>query len=188
MAVGNPRNFFHLDGRLCITPTDLSQAFPHGGTALGEIKLGYFAFNPQYESVEAEEHGQAKVEWMATRQTAAMVVVLREYDKDAITTLFPNVAAGAGSGAQVISGGTFGSTIVKPGSLASDKAVKLLFSPRSFNYHPGIILYQAIPLLQETGQLGLALNVEFGFPAIFYATPRNDGLLYKIGKLEDLTL
>jgi len=192
MAIGSVTNFIKISGRIAHTPTDFLAAFPHGGTAMGEIREGGLAFNPEFEALTAEEYGGTTVDFVQRGPSASFGAVLREFDADALAAIFPNIATGAASGRPIVRGRVFdtttGSTPVQPGALASDRAVSLVVSPRATDEHPAIYIPNAIPLLDEAATMQINIGIEVGFAVLFHAIPNSDGRLYDIGLLEDLTV
>ena len=57
MATAATRNILRIPGRLCVGPTDLTTAFPHGGTALGVTRALEFRFGYRTYNATAEEFG-----------------------------------------------------------------------------------------------------------------------------------
>ncbi len=193
MALGTARNIYSLVGQICVNPTDLTQPFPHGGKAIGLVRNGIFRINPSYEEITAEEFGGTVVDYVRAVESAVLVAVLREFDADAIGAILPNTRIGSSSGRRMILGEITSASIsgipVRPGSLASDKSSKVLFSPRAVDYHPAIILYNAIPLVDRTAELQLSIGSEAGIAVMWQATPRaSDFQIYQVGLLEDINL
>jgi len=193
MAAGHPRKFMRLKGKLCKAPTSLSAtAFPHGGTALGTVADARFEFGIRGEEVHAEEFGSAVVDFIRAGDRAVFLCILREYDSDVVSTIFPNTVAGASSGKQKVVGrvseATTGATAVKAGALASDNSVALYLSPDSPEHHFGLYIPIAIPLVAESAALQFKVGVESGIAMVFHASPDSDGRLYELGLPEDLNL
>lgn len=188
MATGHPRNYLQLSGRLVKDPTSLAAAFPHGGTALGDARLLRFELGPGYDAIRAEEFGGVAVEFLHRTPEAVLATVLREYDSDAIGAIFPQVATGATTGKAVISGKAFGAGHVSPGALASARAFKLLVSPVDREFHPALVIYNAIPLIDVAAALQFELSQEFGLAVVFRAVPNSSGQLYSLGMMDDLVL
>ncbi len=186
-TTGDARNFFRISGRLCKDPTDLSLAFPHGGTDLGAIRSGVFAFNEISQEIISEELGATPVDYLWQGHRASLSLVLREWDNDALTELFPNLATGA-SGKALIRGLRYGSTSdTPPGSLLSDRSSAILVSPRD-PIHPAVLLYEAMPMLSETSGLQMSIGQDFGVAVVFHPLHNASGKQFAVGLLEDLTL
>lgn len=189
MALANVRNILRVMGRLCSDPTSVATAFPHGGTALGLVRDGIFRPGVKHHAVLAEEWGNQQVEVVYGGEMSVFAVVLRELDNDMVQKAFVNTAAGTSSGDRVITyepDATAANT--RPGTLLSTKSFKLLFSPKATNRDPAILIYKAIPVIDESAELQLSLGEELGIAALFHCIPDASGRVYQVGKLEDLTL
>jgi hypothetical protein len=188
VPVGSPINYFHMSGRLCHTPTNLSAEFPHGGTDMGEFKDGVFAANPSYESIDAEEYAQSRVDFVRRSDAAALVCVLREFDPDSLSAIFPNITTGLDSGNPRIESRNFGGSGTLPGARVSAVNKIILFSPDAPNRTPAVILYNALPMLQEASEIQLSIGAEAGFPVAFQGTHNSNGWIYQHVLLSDMQL
>lgn len=190
MATGSPVNYFHLSGRLCHTPTDFSSgtSFPYGGTNIGEFRDGVFAINSQHSMIDAEEFCGRRVDYVRRGDSAALVAVLREFDSDALSMIYPNVTTTTDSGRPRVESRNFGGSGNLPGSRVSSESKVLLFCPQSPNNVPAIILYNAIPVPEETGEIPLTIGSEAGFPVAFEGTHNSNGWVYQMALLSDMQL
>ena len=187
MAAPNVRNILRIPGRLVASPTSLSTDYPHGGTELGVCRDMEFRFGYQTSMVQAEEFGRP-IEYVYTGERSIFGAVLRTYDSAMIQRIFPNTAAGTSSGERVVNGRATGSGISRAGTLLSSLSLVLLFSPKEVDRHPSILIYNAIPAIEETSMLQLSLEEEFGLGIIFHCLPDSSGRDYSIGRREDLSL
>ena len=188
MAAPSVRDVLRIPGKLVINPSNINAAFPHGGTELGLVRDSEMRVGIKTELVHAEEWGGQPVEAVYCGETALYAAVLREWDDDAISNIFPNTAAGAISGNRSILGSVAGSGINRAGTLLSSKSFVLLFSPKAVDRHPMVILRKAIPMVEESSMLQLSLAEELGIGVVFQCVPDANDKLYDIGKREDLTL
>lgn len=174
-------------GKLIANPTTLVAASNYGGTVLGEIAFIEFRFLPRYRPITAEEWGGAVADVVNLGDSAAVAGVLRGNDSDAISTIFPNTAAG-GSRGRSVKGQANGT--IRAGSLLSDRSVKLLFAPDDSEHGTHVILYRAIPSVATAASMGLYLGREKGIPFSFYAVPVEDSArsVYQLALRENLTL
>lgn len=183
MTMPNPAKILRAPGRLCTGPTDLSLAFPHGGTALGVMRAVAVRTGVRTISVTAEEFGGEVVEKVFGGESWMLVAILRDFDRDVLASVFPNSSVGTVSQERKLTGpGT-----LRPGHLLSSRAVALLFSPDAPDA-PAVYLPKAIPILADGMELGLAyaepLEVMVGFQAIRNATKGS----YQIARLQDISL
>lgn len=175
--------------RMCINPTDLSAAWPHGGTELGALRGVYAEPGIQHEDIVAEEWGVEVVESVYLGQSWVIGVLLRQPDDDLYTTMFPATAVGASSGDRILTQEADDSH--RAGSLASAKAVKVLLAPRDLRAGSNaqyVLFHRALPMVEQSARLRFALQSELAVPALFRAIRATDGRTYQVGKLEDLEL
>lgn len=182
------RKILHIPGRLCIDPTNLALAFPHGGTAIGLTRDAECRFGIKTSLVTAEEWGGAPIEGFYTGEVAVFAFVFRSLDNDGMAAIFPNTATGSATGNIVIEGRTSGAGVDRAGTALSTKAVKLLFSPKAVDRQPMVLLRNAIPLVEETTMLQMSISEEVGIGVVFQALPDSSGKLYDVGERNDLTL
>ena len=138
--------------------------------------------------VTAEEWGQVPVEAVYAGESAVFAAVLREWDNDALSNIFPNTGTGTVSADRTILGRSSGVGVNRAGYLLSNKSFILLFSPKAVDRHPMVLVRKAVPMVDEAATLSLSLAEEFGIGVVFHAIPDSSGRLYDIGKREDLTL
>lgn len=175
MAAIDPTKVYRAPGRVAIGPTDLATAFPCGGTALGV--MARFTLMPQESAslprVTAEEYGGQTVEAIEIHGDVVAGCYLRQTDADVFNTLFSTTTESGGL-RYIKWPGTR-----RDGALWSDKAAKLLFAPDDPN-QPAVILYKALPMLQEGYALNMSiygyagyaagLGMGMGFSELMYAT------------------
>ena len=130
MATSNARNIRRFKGRLTWNPTDLTAAFPHGGTELGVVRDLVFRFGLETEEILAEEWGNVPTEYVHVGSSAFLAAILREFDNDAISTIFPDSATGAVSGDTRPRAAVNGS-VTLGGTLLSTNSGLLVVSPDS---------------------------------------------------------
>lgn len=188
MATANPRNIRRFRGRLAWNPTDLTTAFPHGGTELGEIRDSIFTFGIQSEEIRAEEWSNVPVEYVYDGSHGALAAVLRSFDDDAISAIFPDTPTGATTGKQIIRGAVSGSGVTLGGKLLSDLSGILAVSPHSPETEEFLVLYNAIPLVDARAQLQYSAGTDVGMAVVFRAAPDASFRQWNIGKRRDLSL
>tara|TARA_R110000824_G_scaffold89186_1_gene218907 strand:+ start:1385 stop:1939 length:555 start_codon:yes stop_codon:yes gene_type:complete len=184
MGVADSGKVLRVGGRLCINPTNLATAFPHGGTALGMISEAVFQPGLKRYEVTAEEYGGEPIDLVITSETVVFGCLLRGMDSDAWSTSFEDTTTGSSSGEKVVEypGAT------RAGTLASARSVKLLYSPDDIQNDPAILMYSACPILSETAELALAISQEMVVRVVFQGIRDTSGNVYQIGLLEDLTV
>lgn len=183
MSAPFPRNVIRAPGKLVKNPTNLNTAYPHGGTELGEVRQMVFRFGMESEKLVAEEW-RRPVSVIITDEIAIMAGILRSYDNDLLATLFPNTSTGTSSGAVVVN--SFANAGNRAGYDMAAQSVKLLFSPQAVDHHPMILVYNAVPLPDNSANLRLAVGEEYGLAFMFLVTPDSRGWDYRLGNRDDL--
>ncbi len=186
MAATNLAEVLSAPGRLCVTPTDLSTAFPHGGTALGSVRKVLTRRVVTKVPIVDEAFGKEIRDWVWGGENYFLAFILRQWDATAVATFFPNTATGATSNRVGIE--SPGS--VRPGALASTFSVKLLFSPLDPERVPAVILYAAAPFTEETTELNHAAQQRQEIACVCHAmrdtsTPTR---IWQAKFLKDITL
>ena len=115
---------------MAVNPTDFATTFPHGGSAIGEIRDGVVLISEQRARITSEEYVGQLADEISAGWSVVMTAVLREWDSDGLDAVFPNVETGSSSGLPLVRLRSFGGTGVVPhGSLVSDRAISIVYSP-----------------------------------------------------------
>lgn len=184
MGAPDPTRIIKGGWRLAHSPTDLSAAWPHGGTGMGLIQDVFVQpFYAEYQ-IYAEEFGTV-CDTILTGSQYIFSATLRTWDDDAIAACFPNTTAGSSSGTRYVWEDP-DSTYY--GTLGSARAKSLIATPNNPLSHPAVLFLSAVPLLEEQAQLDLDFKAEGLMPVIFRALPTDSGVPVQIGLLEDLSL
>lgn len=184
MSAWDPRNVFRAPGRLVMNPTSLAagQSYPWGGAELGVVREVAAIPNQQNYIVRAEEYGGVAAEVIQGGESWVLVAVLASYDKSLLAKLFNSAAVETATGrAQISFPGS-------PGTKASGRSLKLLFSPDDFDHHPMLVLYNAIPLVEESARIKLSARDPFEIPVAFHGTYDGSSRLMAMGMRQGLTL
>jgi hypothetical protein len=182
MASPNVRDILSVPGRLSYGPTNLTTAYPHGGTALGIVQEVYLKIDAPTMYVEAEEYGGEKVEGFITREGCALGFILRSWDRNALSILFPNTVVGATAGKRRVAS----PSTIRAGEPLSNRSVVLVFTPDDTDRHAMFLMRRALPAIETTTEVRLRLDEEFGIPAIFHGIRDTSGRLYEWGVPHDL--
>ena len=184
MALPDATKIFRVPGRLCIDPTDLSTAFPHGGTAIGIASQIRVVTGIEEARVTAEELGGQAVEAILGKRDFVLGCLLRQWDNDAIGTLFGSDATTGSSGDKVINWpGTD-----RAGYQLSARSVKLCFTADRQTEHPSLLVYKAIPLVAEAEAMRLTVLAELVMPAVLLGIRDSSSRVAAMGLLSDLSL
>jgi hypothetical protein len=187
VAIPNPKDILiRAPGRLSINPVALG-AYPHGGLGLGPVKAISLKPGMRYKEIVAEEYAE-RVEVIAGDVGWAMAAVLRSYDSDALTRLFPVTAVGVSGAIVVRHPNELDANAARAGRLMSSAAITVVFTPDSPAHHPGAILHRAIPLVDEAAAMSLSLSSEWGLAVMFLPIRNVAGKSVSIGRVGDLAL
>lgn len=186
MTTPNPRNILKIPGRLVANPTDLSAAYPHGGTELGVVRDVVINFGVQVDFPIAEEF-KAPIAAILQAENPVLACVLRSWDDAMLSRIWHNIETSA-FGEVGIHGAVSGSGIKRAGTNLASRAIKLFFSPHAVDQHRAIFLYQAVPLPAETSELQLSIGREFGMALMFRALPDHLGRTYAVDLRQNIDL
>ena len=182
MGARNANASYRVTGRLAYGCTDLSAAWPHGGTGLGIAGKVYFNPPSQYAVTEREEDGSVgRVIYSGGR--AVIGVDLLQWDDDAISICFPNT--GAGSAGQLIQYPGSGANGPLPGEDVASVS-NLVFTPENDTEHPAIVLYKAFPVTETNQELRMSSYQVLTVRVLFLGTEDTNGRLAAMGILSDI--
>ena len=183
-------NLLHSPGRLCTDPTDLSIAYPHGGTALGIIRS--VAVEPGFHvyMIKAEEYASAVVEAVLLGESYVLSLIIRGIDDPTVKAMYPNTRVGAVTGHRVIeSPDPRSDTAFRAGRRLSDRAVTLFFSPDDQTEGRAVLMHKAMPMLEEAAELSLTTKDEYELAAVWHTIPIEAGKApYQEGLIQDIML
>lgn len=185
MTTFNPRDITKIPGKLCVNPTDLTTAFPHGGTGLGVVRNILFRPETRYVDVIAEEFGE-RVESIAVAQGCVLVGTLQSWDDEALRHIFWNTVEGTVSSRRKVIEGSSGTN--RAGHLLSSRSVVLCFSPDDTDRQPMLLIRRALPFAQESMEATLAINSDIALAFGFAGIRDTSGRLYEFGMRKDITL
>lgn len=174
-----------VPGRLVVNPTDLTLAFPYGGTPLGlVVGIGVHGTH-EFELLREEGLGFAHPDGIELGEFWSIACVVRDPRQSNAGFLYVGTEAGAVTGEL---GVTVPSTSNPPGSALSARSMSVLFAPLDelshwFVYFPNAISVDA----EQGGDLDAAK--EFGEPVRFLALPRvSDGVAVRWKPKADMVL
>ncbi len=214
MATSNPKNMRRLKGRLVVSKPgkdasdfDLTAAYPHGGNELGLCRSAAFIWGIKYAPIQCEEFGGLATEFMYLSESAVLSAVLREYDDDMVKTVFHSANEGmdssggsddgkkvtvsgkpvirAGLSNKVVSSG-IGNTY--PGQLLTAQHKSILFVPDDAENHEFLLIYNAMPMVQEASDMKMTAAEWSEVGVVFHAIPDSVGKLYEFGRITDIPI
>lgn len=185
MATGDLSRIRHLEGQLCINPTDLSTAFPHGGTAIGEYTRMRFNAREQFEGIATEAYGGSLIAKPYVGCRPIIRAVLRDWDPDALGKIHPNTTL-ASTGERSIDMNASQSGKNRGGY--SPSPFILCFSPYDLENSQMVLFYRAVACPDEAEEINLSLAEEAGLGVAFEALVDATGRLGRAGIREILAL
>lgn len=183
MAAPNVDNIYRSPGRLVANPTNLLLPYPHGGTELGIARDVLFKPNISVRELMAEEF-RHPVEVLTTGVRPIIAGVMRTWDDAMMSNLF--YATQQDSFGRV--GLKHNAVTNRAGGRLTSKAISLLFSPTSVNVRKHILIYNAVPVVEETFEMKLSLAHELGIPFFFLGLPDSQGRTYVVDFRTNITL
>lgn len=196
MAAEDARTILRIPGRLSYGATDLTTAWPHGGTGLGSIRSVHLLRQSAAYPVTIEALGGEPVEYLEPGEVWGLGAVLRTWQDDVLSTLFPSTSLSTGTTTQRKILGVPGTT--KAGTWMSARAVKLVFTPDGAGHAksatapdvraPFVVLYRAVPLVREQQEMALEHHTEWGIPVLFMGIRDSSARILAMGHRSDLTL
>ena len=184
MTAGNVSRVIRAPGRLVVSPTNLSLAYPYGGTEVGKTRLVVLQSLGTGFRVEAEGLGEA-TDVLEGSHRFVFSCFLRGWDDDGIRLLFPDrYTLGAVSGhARVDIPGT-----AVPGASMLDRAKTMLFVPDDPVQAPAVLIYRGVPDWSEGAEFAFQRQEELGIPLAVECMRSTSDKILSIGRLVDLTL
>lgn len=193
MAAPDLNTIIRCPGRLCINPSAFTAAWPHGGQGLGAVQDIVFKPGRSSTILREESYGNEVYDIVDLGESVVVAAALKSWDADAVAALFPSTTTGSVSRKRgifypypTVQGGTAGGTF-RPGTMRSNSAVRLLFTPNDTAKYPGIYLYNALPMVEEAAQIRLTLEEDGLIPVVFYGTRDQSHRVYSVARMEDLT-
>lgn len=187
MASPDPMSALWVPGRLSVNPSNLSNAWPHGGTGLGLVQAARWMRQLRKEAIPAEELGGAPQDVAYLGESPGFEVTLRGFDPDAIAQVFENTGAGSVTGAIAIRWDPDASP--RPGALlGSDNAVDLLFTPDEPDLHRAVRIRNCVPMTVEQFTVDLDLENEHLIATRWMALPSETDSVngFEVELLQDL--
>lgn len=183
MVAGDVARVVRAPGRIVIGPTNLSAAYPYGGTEVG--KSNACAVRPLGVPfrVECEALGEA-IDILEPNNHWVFGCFLRGWDDDAVQ--------------QMLAGGYNAGTTTKhaffdvpqnvPGTSSLGRAVILLYVPDDLIHTPAILIYSGIPDFADGAELVFQRGDELGILLTVDCVRDSSGNMLRIGRLADLSL
>lgn len=177
-------------GQWVVNPTNLSAAFPHGGTFLGACGNGCdIEFDdPTFPLVCSEEAGRRPYNDLFVGFGDILVLAeIREWDNDTLQIAFPSMTtAGTSTQRKIQFPGS-----ISEGTLLSTEAITMLYVPFNTTEHKAALFRQVHPFVTEG--FPMRDQRESMFPIGFRVREKaSHGTatekIFVVGKLSDLAL
>ena len=182
MAAGLAARVIHAPGRVVIGPTNLSNAYPHGGTEVG--KTNAFAIQPQGTPfrVECEGLGEA-TDILEANNAYTAAFFLRGWDDEAVEKMTNGFVVGGTSRRAI-----FRVPANVPGTSSSGRAVILLYVPDDIIHVPSILIFAGIPDWTQGGELAFQRGEELGLPITVDCLRDSNNNMLDVARFTDLSL
>lgn len=182
MGAGSPHNAYSATGRLAYGCTDLSAAWPHGGTGLGLTSSVKFA-PPSGAVFLGAERDSTTRKVLYVGGDASLGARLVDWDADALQRIFPNFSTS--NGEVLMAAGNDQTTLVEGQEFPT--VAPLVFTPIN-SAHPGIIFYTAYCLLEQSASLWLSSRRWLEVPLLFLGKHDANGKVALWGTFSELNL
>jgi hypothetical protein len=169
-----------VTGQLYHTPTgaDLT-VVANRGTPLGLVDRIIFSPGFITKALIREETNRVH-KLLYCGQRPRLAFSLESFDPDALAVIFGNVMSTGLKGPRLKAGDS-----MSEGTAISPKVI--LFAPEKAA-HPGLILYAALPLLEETDEARFTAVNPLTFSALFECEENASGWVYQMNRLSFLEL
>lgn len=192
MSAASALKAMRVPGTLVLNPTDLTAAYPHGGTPLGLVRDVVISRRELTFEVTAEEFGGEIADVLYMGEEWLIVFSLRGWDNDAIGNLFFNTSLPTKSDERALSWPGVSPSGIVAGQMVggTSSLAKIVFSPEDLGGHKGVYFRSAIPEVAEELELSMTRANEMTLSAGFRALrdPSTPAGSVQVALLEDITL
>lgn len=196
MATHDVRAIRRVPGRLAFGCTDLTLAWPHGGTGLGVVRDIELVRYAREWPATSEAFGGMPVEYLEAGAAWGVRGVLRTLDPDALDKAFGNTSTGTVSQRPVVSSGP--TDTVRAGNWLSARSFVLVFTPEGATHArsasepdvdaPFVVLYRCLPVMGDPFQIVLNRGADVSIPFAWMGIPDSSSRVMKMGSRRDLSL
>ena len=185
MVAGSASRTLRSPGRIVIGPTNLSAAYPYGGTEIGRAKTVVLTSIGQSFRVSCEGLGGEPSDVLGSPSYYVFSCFLRGWDDDAVYELFQN---------NYVQGPATGHSMIREpanrvgGASKYSRAVSILFVPDDLAHSPAILVYAGIPDFSDGAEVVFQRGEELGVPLAVECVRGITGKILEIGRLADLSL
>lgn len=192
MGVLDVRAIRRVPGRLAFGCTDLTTAWPHGGTGLGAVRDLVLVRYSQPYPVPIEAFGGAPAEYLEAGEAWGVAGRLRTFDDDAMGKAFPSTSTGTVSQRKLVTAP--GS--VHAGDWMSSRGFVLVFTPEGCTHAasatvadadaPCIVLYRCLPVMGDPLEIALNRTDDVGIRFAWMGIRDSSSRVMAFGKRKDL--
>lgn len=187
MAAAASASILRVPCRLIASPTDLGAAEPYGGTYLGTTRDNQLYPGHLWRKIWGEAAGTYK-DAIYAGQEVYLRCVMRYPDADMIANVAPKAIASGSSGIRWLFRPEGTTSNRRAGTSMGTLSFKLLLAPRAATAHPMVILYNAVPLIEESAVIPFGWNEEWALAVTFMGTPDSSGRVFDTGQRANLVL
>ena len=183
MVAGNASRIIHAPGRIVIDPTNLSNAYPHGGTEIGKSNACPLTRIGQPFRVESEALGEA-TDILEGNNHYVFNCFLRGWDDDAVEQMLVGGYTVGGTTRHA----TFNAPKNVPGASSTGRSVILLYVPDDLIHSQAILIYNGIPDWTEGSEIAFQRGDELGLPLTVDCLRDSNDNMVTVGRYADLSL
>lgn len=185
MTTRATKSALKVPGRLVKDPTDLSAAFPYGGTELGLVSEVVVRPRAKHQVLTAEEWGELPWDVVYGGTSFLFGCLLRGVDDDAYAAIWPDTASGTPSGDKKV---LIRDDNGRAGTLLSTLSMELLFVPDAALRHRAVIIRDALPAVAEDAEIRFSMTEEWGLRVVWYCRPDSSNRIAEIAYIGDMSL
>lgn len=196
MASWDPAAIRRVPCRVAVGCTDLTAAWPHGGTGIGVVREPILQRYGGSWPATMEAYGGIPVEYLEAGEAWGVGGVIRTLDDDMLAKVFGNTAAGSVTQRRVV---TVGPTqTVRAGNWMSERSFTVVLTPEGATHAksatapdvdaPLVVLYRVLPVMGDPLQIALTRTGDVGIRFAWMGIPDSSSRTMRMGRRADLAL
>jgi hypothetical protein len=182
--------------RVAVGCTDLTAAWPHGGTGIGVVREPFLQRYSGAWPVTIEAFGGVPVEYLEAGEAWGIGGVLRTLDDDALAKAFPNTAAGTVTQRRMVTAGP--TQTVRAGNWMSGRSFTCVLTPEGATHAksastpdvdaPMVVLYRCMPVMGDPFKIDFTRQRDVAIPFAWMGIPDSSSRTMRMGRRADLAL
>jgi len=168
------RGIIFQPGRLIADPSDWDDD-DYGGTVLGSVRMVVWRPSIKTSFYDGQEFGGARTDIAFMGHVPVLNATLRGWDSDALSRIYPGASTGTSGRQKITVNGTADGGAQRIGALIGygglANGFKLLFAPDAKEMGWFLLLYHALPIVEERAEVRFAQDEETSLAVAFHGTP-----------------